>query len=201
LNRRITYVAGAAIAAVAVAAVVVGVVMALSDESADGPSPRATSTVPSLPGAATRPPAGIAPGEPTPPSRSATVVSTLPAGGAPPTLAPATPPPAGSPPAGRVRVPAPINSAEVQVRDGTPRYVLAVNAGLPSGCARPDTFTVEQTGNEIKVSVYNTMPTGNPPCTAIYGTYDLAIDLGTNITSGQTYRIEVNGTRVTFTAR
>jgi hypothetical protein len=100
-----------------------------------------------------------------------------------------------------MRVPAPIDGAEVQVRDTTPRYVLVVKAGLPSGCAKPDTFTVSQTGNVVKVAVSNTLPTGNPVCTAIYGTYELDIDVGTNFAAGQEYRVDVNGRVVTFTAR
>ena len=44
------------------------------------------------------------------------------------------------------------------------------------------------------------MPAGNPPCTLIYGIYDIAIGLGGNFVSGQTYTVYVNDEVVTFTA-
>jgi hypothetical protein len=42
------------------------------------------------------------------------------------------------------------------------------------------------------------MPTGNPICTMIYGTYELTIDLGSSFTAGTTYTVRVNDTTTTF---
>ena len=101
-----------------------------------------------------------------------------------------------------MRVLAPIDAASVAVLESfPPQYRLQVKAGLPSGCARADGYEVSRSGNDIRVAVYNTLPTGNVACTAIYGTYDLGIDLGSGFASGQEYRVNVNGTVVTFKAQ
>lgn len=101
----------------------------------------------------------------------------------------------------RVVVTAPIESAEVvQVPSTPPQYVVKVVAGLPSGCVKPDDYTVTRDGNEIRIDVTNTMPAGNPVCTMIYGTYELSIKIGSGFTDGETYTVNVNDTIVTFTA-
>lgn len=101
----------------------------------------------------------------------------------------------------RVIVPAPIESAEIlQVPSTPPEYVVKVVAGLPSGCAKPDDYSVTREGNEIQIDVTNTLPAGDPVCTMIYGTYELSINLGSDFTDGETYTVHVNETIVTFTA-
>lgn len=101
----------------------------------------------------------------------------------------------------RMTVPAPIESAEILHLPSTPpEYVVKVVAGLPSGCAKPDDYTVTRDGNEIRIDVTNTLPAGDPVCTMIYGTYELSINLGSDFTDGETYRVNVNDTIVTFTA-
>ncbi|HKW78881.1 MAG TPA: hypothetical protein VJQ09_07250 [Candidatus Limnocylindria bacterium] len=108
--------------------------------------------------------------------------------------APATPP-------GLRQVPAPIDRLDVVVRDSQPPQVtLKVTAGLPSGCAKRDSYSVKRSGDAITVSVLNTMPTGDPICTMIYGTYDLTIDLGTEFRAGTTYTVRVNEKTTTFRA-
>lgn len=42
------------------------------------------------------------------------------------------------------------------------------------------------------------MPTGNPVCTMIYGTYELNIDLGRDVRPGVTYTVRVNDQTTTF---
>ncbi|WP_040665885.1 hypothetical protein, partial [Nitrolancea hollandica] len=82
----------------------------------------------------------------------------------------------------RVTVPAPIESAEiVQVPSTSPEYVVKVVAGLPSGCAKPDNSTVTLQENKIRIDVTNTMPAGDPVCTMIYGTYELSINIGSDL--------------------
>ena len=99
----------------------------------------------------------------------------------------------------RVRVVAPIESAEIAVV-GTPGgYAVKGVAGLPGGCARQGGSEVTQSGNSFKVSVYNTMPAVEQACTRIYGYYDYTIALG-NTTPGTTYTVDVNGKVLTFTA-
>jgi hypothetical protein len=105
---------------------------------------------------------------------------------------PATPPNSSD----RARVPAPIDDARV-VKTAT-GYDLEIQAGLPSGCALRDGHETSRTGNEITVKVWNTLPTDNRPCTAIYGMYDLTIQLG-NLTPGVSHTIRVNDKVLTFT--
>jgi hypothetical protein len=113
-----------------------------------------------------------------------------------PTGAPAVPP---SAPAGRQFVPAPIDKLEVVIRESAPpQYSLRIQAGLPSGCAEKGTHRWSRTGDAITVEVLNSMPTGNPICTMIYGMYDLAIDLGTDFRRGVTYSVRVNDKTTTF---
>jgi hypothetical protein len=134
----------------------------------------------------------IAPGEPTPPP-----------GTTRPPAASATPLPASPTPApGTMRVLAPVQSADMAVLTSfPPQYAVKVTAGLPSGCAKADGSEVTQSGNEIRVAVYNTMPSGPIACTQIFGTYDLTINLGSNFVTGQDYRVSVNGKMLTFTAQ
>ena len=54
--------------------------------------------------------------------------------------------------------------------------------------------------NLIRVVVLNSLP-DNAICTAIYGMYELNINLGSDFTSGQTYNVRVNEHEVTFTAQ
>lgn len=105
-------------------------------------------------------------------------------------------------PAGRQTVAAPIDGLDVRLRESSPpRYVVQVRAGLPSGCAKQDSYSVSRVGDTITVTVLNSMPTGDPPCTMIYGSYELDIDLGTDFRSGSTYTVRVNDKATTFRAR
>jgi hypothetical protein len=99
----------------------------------------------------------------------------------------------------RQTVAAPIDDLQVVVRESNPPQVtLKVKAGLPSGCAKRDTYTVDRAADTITVRVLNTMPTGNQVCTMIYGTYELSIDLGTDFRPGVTYTVRVNDKTATF---
>jgi hypothetical protein len=76
-----------------------------------------------------------------------------------------------------------------------------IKAGLPSGCAKPLSHEVlPRQGNVIQVVVLNSLP-DNAVCTAIYGMYDLNVNLGSDFTSGQTYIVRVNEREITFTAQ
>lgn len=85
---------------------------------------------------------------------------------------------------------APIEEADV-VKISNTRYHLAVTAGLPGGCAKPDGYDVQKSGNVIYVKVFNQMPADDRPCTMIYGYYDVTINLG-DLVEGQEYLIRVN---------
>jgi hypothetical protein len=100
---------------------------------------------------------------------------------------------------GRPTVPAPIDRLEVLIRESDPPQVtLSLTAGLPSGCAQRDSYSVVRTGDTITVTVLNSMPTDNPVCTMIYGSYDLNIDLGRDFRAGATYTVKVNDKTTTF---
>lgn len=72
--------------------------------------------------------------------------------------------------AGRTLDLAPIESVEVMSAKSAPAStVIRVGSGLPNGCARYAGAAVEQRSAEVTVKVYNSMPTGNVACTAIYG--------------------------------
>jgi hypothetical protein len=104
-----------------------------------------------------------------------------------------------NPAPGRQTVPAPIDDIQVVIRESNPPQVnLKVKAGLPSGCAQRDSHTVSRSGDTFTVSVLNSMPTGNPICTMIYGTYELNIDLGRDLRPGATYTVKVNDKTTTF---
>ena len=104
-----------------------------------------------------------------------------------------------SPAPGRQTVPAPIVDVQVVIRESDPPQVtLSVKAGLPSGCAQRDSYSVSRNGDTFTVTVLNSMPTGNPICTMIYGTYELHIDLGRDFRTGATYTVNVNDKTTTF---
>lgn len=104
-----------------------------------------------------------------------------------------------APPDARRTVPAPIDGLEVVMRESAPPQVsLKITAGLPSGCAQKYSHELTRSGNTFTVTVLNSMPTGDPVCTMIYGTYDLTIDLGSQFELGTTYTVQVNDKSTSF---
>ena len=105
-------------------------------------------------------------------------------------------------PAGTHREEAPIDGLDVlTLESAPPQYMLQIKAGLPSGCAKAAGYEATRSGTTINVKVHNSMPDGNVICTAIYGTYDLNINLGSDYQSGQTYTVSVNDRSLTFRAQ
>jgi hypothetical protein len=102
----------------------------------------------------------------------------------------------------RQEVLAPIDGLDVRVLESNPpQYVLSVRAGLPSGCAERNRYETQRAAEAITVTVLNWMPTGFPPCTMIYGSYELNINLGSDFRRGMTYAVSVNDKRTTFVAQ
>jgi hypothetical protein len=102
----------------------------------------------------------------------------------------------------RKEVPAPIDGLEVRVLESNPpQYLLSVKAGLPSGCAQRNRHETRREADAITVTVLNWMPAGSPPCTMIYGSYDVNINLGSDFRSGITYTVSVNDKKTTFVAQ
>jgi len=110
--------------------------------------------------------------------------------------------PRGAAPSGeRVQVAAPIDKVEVITnKSNPPQYTVRIAAGLPGGCALRDSSRSERAGTVITITVLNTMPKDDLVCTAIYGTYELNIDIGSTFTPGTTYTVKVNDKTTTFTA-
>ena len=192
---------GAAIVAViGVAAIAVAASGGGSDNSTAQASPTPADTATSAP---TTPPTSTA----TPPPQAPAASPTTPATSTPePTVEPDTPipseppftvtpaPPSPSLPAGRHAEPAPIDELDVRIAESfPPQYFVYILAGLPSGCAEQYTHSFTRTDNAIEVEVLNSIPDGTPLCTAIYGTYELNIALGSDFVSGQEYTVSVNG--------
>jgi hypothetical protein len=103
---------------------------------------------------------------------------------------------------GRQEVLAPIDGLDVRVLESSPpQYMLNVRAGLPGGCAEKNRHETRRDAVSITVTVLNWMPTGNLPCTMIYGSYELNINLGSDFRPGATYSVSVNDKRTTFVAQ
>jgi hypothetical protein len=105
-------------------------------------------------------------------------------------------------PLDRQAVAAPIDSLDVRVLESAPpQYVLSVRAGLPGGCAERNRHEVERVAETITVTVLNWMPTGNPVCTMIYGSYELNINFGSDFRPGTAYSVRVNDKGTVFVAQ
>jgi len=109
-----------------------------------------------------------------------------------------------SPDAGRKIVPAPIDELVMIVRESAPpQYAVRVVSGLPDGCAEFNEAKIAgRTGTTIEIEVTNTIPS-DPSliCTAIYGTHEETIELGSDFDSGTEYVVKVNDEELKFTAQ
>jgi hypothetical protein len=199
----------AIVAVLSVAAIAFAATSGGSDGETAQASPTPANTATPVPPTAT----------PTPeePTAEPTQTADTPATSEPePTVVPDTPIPSEPPftvtpaptqpllPAGRYAEPAPIDQLDVRIAESfPPQYFVYIQAGLPSGCAQQYTHSFTVSGNLIEVEVLNSFPEGNPICTAIYGTYELNIPLGSDFVSGETYTVSVNdgAAETTFTAQ
>ncbi|MDQ2953250.1 MAG: hypothetical protein M3R54_13410 [Chloroflexota bacterium] len=101
-----------------------------------------------------------------------------------------------TPDAVRQAVPAPIDRVEILVQGSS--ATAKISAGLPSGCAKVDSHSLKRSGDTFTVTVLNSMPTGNPICTMIYGMYELSVDLASDLRPGATYTLQVNDKTTLF---
>jgi hypothetical protein len=105
---------------------------------------------------------------------------------------------------GSKQVLAPIEAAEIVVRQTSPRsYAVRITSGLPSGCATFDRIDHIQNGSVVELKVWNTLPANEKiACTMVYGNANNTVDLGNAFEPGRTYDVRINGeTKVTFTAQ
>jgi hypothetical protein len=105
-------------------------------------------------------------------------------------------------PPDRERVLAPIDAADIVVRESSPpQYAVHLVSGLPNGCTLFAGITTARAGDEITITVENSVPRDkNIACTQIYGTREATVDLGSDFTPGTTYTVRVNDRTLTFTA-
>jgi hypothetical protein len=104
----------------------------------------------------------------------------------------------------RKEVLAPIESADVLIRETFPvQYALHIVSGLPSGCASFHRLEIDRRDSAIYAKVWNTVPTDpSVACTMIYGTKDNTSVLAGDFKSGKKYDVYVNGElKTTFTAQ
>jgi hypothetical protein len=103
-----------------------------------------------------------------------------------------------------VAVPAPIQSAEINVAESfPPQYFLAVSSGLPNGCVKFGDYEVARDGGTIEVTVTNLEPepSGLMACDMRYGIVETNIALGSDFEPGTTYTVLVNDVSTSFTAQ
>jgi hypothetical protein len=99
-------------------------------------------------------------------------------------------------PPDRVAEAAPIDGLDVRIAESfPPQYFLAVVSGLPNSCVRLEGYEVARDGNDVVVTVTNRVPAPDAGvvCAQVYGTVESNIALGSEFTSGETYRVFVNG--------
>ncbi|HEX5045986.1 MAG TPA: hypothetical protein VFX89_02605 [Gammaproteobacteria bacterium] len=105
---------------------------------------------------------------------------------------------------GRRQVLAPIESAEIVIRESSPpQYAVKITSGLPNGCAKFDRIDVVPDGKAVDLRVWNTLPVERTiACTMAYGTTSNTVNIGGHFERGRTYDVRINGeTKATFTAR
>jgi hypothetical protein len=94
---------------------------------------------------------------------------------------------------------APIDSATVIVLDQSPpQYTVDIIAGLPDGCSSPGSHSVRRDGLTYEIEVLN-RHSGAEVCAAVYGQYELAVELG-GVQTGQPYTVKVNDQVLSFVA-
>ena len=147
-------------------------------------------------GVATAPPKAIDP--------TRTPVATATSGPQPiPTPTPRVTQPVSAAPAldaSRRREQAPIHELDVRIAESSPPQVFVdVTTGLPSGCAQFDSAVLERSGSTITLTMWNSQPSGNVACTAIYGYMRQTVPLGAM--SPGTYSLRVNSETRTFTVQ
>lgn len=109
-----------------------------------------------------------------------------------------------TPSADRTIAPAPIDELELIIRESAPpQYAVRVVSGLPDGCAEfYEAALTGRTGKTIEIEVTNTVPSDPKViCTAIYGTHEETIELGSDFDSGTEYVVKVNDEELKFTAQ
>lgn len=194
----------AAITAIALMSALVVGVAASACGSGDGYDASPSRTGTPRTSSTTSPTAPAARTTPTPPVTSATVgTSPSPDGTTSSSDTPSPATPTIAVPLDRERVLAPIDAADIIIRESfPPQYAVHVVSGLPNGCTLFAGITTTRAGDQITISVENSVPRDkNIACTQVYGTHEETVELGSDFTAGATYIIKVNDRTLTLTAQ
>lgn len=103
----------------------------------------------------------------------------------------------------RTTVLAPIDGVEIVIAESFPQqYFAHIVSALPNGCARFESIEQSRAGDEIRITVTNTIP-ADPltACTMIYGTMEHSVALGIDFEPGREYTVHVNDVVETFVAQ
>lgn len=108
--------------------------------------------------------------------------------------------PVPSPTPGLRVVDAPIDEAELIIRESfPPQYAVRVVSGIPDGCHAFNGVMVQRTDPVIEINVTNTVVDADDvACTQEYGTHEEVIELGSDFDAGVTYTVKVNDRELTF---
>lgn len=94
--------------------------------------------------------------------------------------------------------PAPIHEVQVNIAESFPPQVFVyIKGGLSDGCTTFHELTTERSGNTINITVTTQRPK-NAICTQVYGSFEKNVALGSDFTSGETYRVNVNDEITSF---
>lgn len=102
---------------------------------------------------------------------------------------------------GTVKKLAPIESAELKVSESQPPgYSVEIDYALRNGCVEPAGHEARRFNRAIQIKVQVKEPADpNTPCTMIYRVEKIVVDLGSDFTPGENYRLEVNDKVINFT--
>ena len=92
---------------------------------------------------------------------------------------------------------APIESVQILTLESYPeQFVVQIISGLPNGCETFNRAVVTREGTDIRIAVYNSMPSPDQlaviSCAAIYGLHDENVALGSDFKRGTVYTVFVN---------
>jgi hypothetical protein len=83
-----------------------------------------------------------------------------------------------------------------------PQYFADITSALEDGCAQFSRADLRREGDTLIIDVFNTRPIGERiACTMLYGEKESAVALGSEFEPGESYTLDVNGTRETFVAQ
>ena len=111
------------------------------------------------------------------------------------------PGPSDTPAPGRIVVDAPIDEADLIIRESfPPQYAVRIVSGIPDGCHEFNDIATSRNGATIEIKVTNTkVDDPDAICTQIYGMHEETVELGSDFDAGVQYIVLVGDKTLTFT--